>query len=122
MTAWIATVGDNCIDRYLPPIDRALVGGNAVNVANQRAVDGRQIAVDAIITDRGYPGGHKEALKHDEFAFARSTLTLRRDPGLEPGEPRRVAARTVLGAILRGRASARAPQDDDHCVWVQYKS
>lgn len=33
MTARIATVGDNCIDRYLPPIDRALVGGNAVNVA-----------------------------------------------------------------------------------------
>ncbi|MFZ5677315.1 MAG: PfkB family carbohydrate kinase [Pseudomonadota bacterium] len=29
----IATVGDNCIDRYLPPIDRELVGGNAVNVA-----------------------------------------------------------------------------------------
>jgi fructoselysine 6-kinase len=29
----IATVGDNCIDRYLPPVDRALVGGNAVNVA-----------------------------------------------------------------------------------------
>jgi fructoselysine 6-kinase len=29
----IATVGDNCIDRYLPPMDRELVGGNAVNVA-----------------------------------------------------------------------------------------
>jgi len=29
----IATVGDNCIDRYLPPVDRTLVGGNAVNVA-----------------------------------------------------------------------------------------
>jgi fructoselysine 6-kinase len=29
----IATVGDNCIDRYLPPIGLATVGGNAVNVA-----------------------------------------------------------------------------------------
>ena len=29
----IATVGDNCIDRYLPPLNRELVGGNAVNVA-----------------------------------------------------------------------------------------
>ena len=29
----MATVGDNCIDRYLPPIDRSLVGGNALNVA-----------------------------------------------------------------------------------------
>ena len=63
--------------------------------ANQRAVDGWQIAVDAIVTDRGYPGGHKEALKHDEFAFARSTLTLRRDPGLEPGEPRRVCCSSI---------------------------
>ena len=33
METGIATVGDNCIDRYLPPVDRQLVGGNAVNVA-----------------------------------------------------------------------------------------
>lgn len=26
-------VGDNCIDRYLPPINRSFVGGNALNVA-----------------------------------------------------------------------------------------
>jgi len=31
----IACVGDNCIDRYLPPLNYALVGGNAVNVAVQ---------------------------------------------------------------------------------------
>ncbi len=28
-----AAVGDNCIDRYLPPVNRAFAGGNAVNVA-----------------------------------------------------------------------------------------
>lgn len=28
-----ATVGDNCIDRFRPPLSRSLVGGNAVNVA-----------------------------------------------------------------------------------------
>ena len=28
-----ATVGDNCIDRYAPPISLSAVGGNAVNVA-----------------------------------------------------------------------------------------
>lgn len=33
MSADVATVGDNCIDRYLPPVDRNLVGGNALNVA-----------------------------------------------------------------------------------------
>ena len=31
----IATVGDNCIDRYLAPVRRSTVGGNAVNVAVQ---------------------------------------------------------------------------------------
>jgi fructoselysine 6-kinase len=33
----IAAVGDNCIDKFLPPIGEALVGGNAVNVAVQLA-------------------------------------------------------------------------------------
>jgi fructoselysine 6-kinase len=33
VTPRIATVGDNCIDHYLPPVDLRLVGGNAVNVA-----------------------------------------------------------------------------------------
>ncbi|MER9656580.1 PfkB family carbohydrate kinase [Mesorhizobium sp. M0152] len=32
-----ATVGDNCIDRLGPPVNRRLVGGNAVNVAVQLA-------------------------------------------------------------------------------------
>ena len=29
----VATVGDNCMDRYLPPVGLAAIGGNAVNVA-----------------------------------------------------------------------------------------
>lgn len=29
----VATMGDNCLDRYLPPLDREFVGGNALNVA-----------------------------------------------------------------------------------------
>lgn len=33
MGSSVATVGDNCIDRYLPPLGCELVGGNAVNVA-----------------------------------------------------------------------------------------
>ena len=35
-----AAVGDNCIDRYRPPVSQALVGGNAVNVAVQLALLG----------------------------------------------------------------------------------
>lgn len=32
-----AAVGDNCIDRFRPPVGQSLVGGNAVNVAVQLA-------------------------------------------------------------------------------------
>jgi fructoselysine 6-kinase len=32
-----AAVGDNCIDRFQPPLSQSLVGGNAVNVAVQLA-------------------------------------------------------------------------------------
>ena len=43
MTASFAAVGDNCIDRYLPPVGDCLVGGNAVNVAVQLARLGRNV-------------------------------------------------------------------------------
>jgi len=33
MSSRVVCVGDNCIDHYLPPVNRRLVGGNAVNVA-----------------------------------------------------------------------------------------
>jgi fructoselysine 6-kinase len=33
LVANIATVGDNCIDRYGPPLSLSTVGGNALNVA-----------------------------------------------------------------------------------------
>jgi fructoselysine 6-kinase len=51
MTARIATVGDNCIDRYLPPIDRALVGGNAVNVAVNLRRAGHEVAYFGAVGD-----------------------------------------------------------------------
>ncbi|WP_368904706.1 PfkB family carbohydrate kinase [Taklimakanibacter lacteus] len=51
MIARIATVGDNCIDRYLPPIDRALVGGNAVNVAVNLARAGHETAYFGAVGD-----------------------------------------------------------------------
>ena len=40
MPARIAALGDNCIDRFLPPVNRLLAGGNAVNVAIQVARHG----------------------------------------------------------------------------------
>jgi fructoselysine 6-kinase len=41
--AAFATIGDNCIDRFLPPVGDCLVGGNAVNVAVQLAKLGRRV-------------------------------------------------------------------------------
>jgi fructoselysine 6-kinase len=38
-----AAVGDNCVDRFLPPADECLVGGNALNVAVQLAMLGRKV-------------------------------------------------------------------------------
>lgn len=37
-----AAVGDNCIDRFRPPVSQSLVGGNAVNVAVQLAILGHE--------------------------------------------------------------------------------
>lgn len=37
-----AAVGDNCIDRFRPPVGQSLVGGNAVNVAVQLAALGQE--------------------------------------------------------------------------------
>lgn len=37
-----AVVGDNCVDRFLPPVGQSLVGGNAINVAVQLAALGHE--------------------------------------------------------------------------------
>jgi fructoselysine 6-kinase len=44
-----ATIGDNCIDRYLPPVGLSTVGGNAVNVAVHLARLGRTVAYHGAI-------------------------------------------------------------------------
>ena len=47
----IATVGDNCIDRYLAPVSLATVGGNAVNVAIQLGRLGHRAAYFGAVGD-----------------------------------------------------------------------
>lgn len=46
-----AVVGDNCIDRFFPPVDDCLVGGNAVNVAVQFAMLGRRVCYFGAVGD-----------------------------------------------------------------------
>jgi fructoselysine 6-kinase len=49
----IATVGDNCIDRFLPPVGVSMVGGNAVNVAVHLSRLGHRVGYfGAVGTDR----------------------------------------------------------------------
>lgn len=47
----LATVGDNCIDRYGPPLGRSFVGGNAVNVAVHFARLGNRAAYFGAVAD-----------------------------------------------------------------------
>ncbi len=47
----LATVGDNCIDRYLPPVGLSTVGGNAVNVAVHLARAGHRVAYFGAVGD-----------------------------------------------------------------------
>lgn len=42
-TDFLACVGDNCIDRFGPPLNLRLVGGNALNVAVQLSQLGRSV-------------------------------------------------------------------------------
>ena len=44
-------LGDNCIDYYLPPIDRWFVGGNAVNVATYLANHEIETAYIGVVGD-----------------------------------------------------------------------
>lgn len=64
--AWIATVGDNCIDRYLPPVDRSLVGGNAVNVAVN-------------LSRAGHPAAYFGAVGDDEDGMRTRAVLTRLD-------------------------------------------
>ncbi len=52
-----AAVGDNCIDRFLPPIGLSLIGGNAVNVAIQLSRLGLKTGYFGAVGDD--PDGHR---------------------------------------------------------------
>lgn len=57
-------VGDNCIDRFVPPVDEWLVGGNAVNVAVQLRLIGRPVQYFGAIGDDEGGRSVRSALAH----------------------------------------------------------
>ena len=44
VTTKVVSIGDNCVDHYLPPIDCRFIGGNALNVAVQLCKSGIRTA------------------------------------------------------------------------------
>lgn len=91
MTVSFAAVGDNCIDRYLPPMGDCLVGGNAVNVAVQLARLGRGVSYFGAVGDDRAGDAVRAAL----LANGVGTAGLR----LCPGEP---TARTDIETLADG--------------------
>jgi fructoselysine 6-kinase len=65
-----ATVGDNCIDRFLPPADEWLVGGNAVNVAVQLALLGRTVSYYGAVGRDAAGDEVRKALIHNAVALS----------------------------------------------------
>lgn len=51
MALTAVVLGDNCVDRYLPPIDQEFVGGQAVNVASHLARLGLEVAYAGVVGD-----------------------------------------------------------------------
>ena len=106
-----ATVGDNCIDRYLP-LGRSTVGGNAVNVAVHLArlgigaayfgaigadADGERVL--AALRDHGVDTTHVHALA--------SAITGTTDITFGPGGER------IIGHEDLGACAAYRPSDDE---------
>jgi fructoselysine 6-kinase len=103
----IATVGDNCIDRYLPPVDRALVGGNAVNVAVN-------------FSRAGYAASYFGAVGDD--AEGVRTRTVLASLGVDVSSLRTIAGgRTSLTVIATGADGDRHFVSEDFGVCRGYR-
>lgn len=46
-----AVVGDNCVDRFQPPVGQSLIGGNAINVAVHLALLGHEVCYFGAVGD-----------------------------------------------------------------------
>jgi fructoselysine 6-kinase len=118
----VATMGDNCFDHYLPPLDLEFVGGNALNVAVGLRDLGHEVAyagsvgmdaagrsVLAAARARGIDTAHVQV--DAEAATGLTTIRLTDD-----GD--RVFESEVLGTSGRFRATAAALTDLGRRAWV----
>jgi fructoselysine 6-kinase len=107
VTAKIATVGDNCIDRYLAPVNRALVGGTAVNVAVNLVRLGHPAAYFGAVGDDGEG-------KRTRAILARSGVDTASLKLIRPG-------RTSLTVIATGADGDRVFVSEDFGVCQYYR-
>jgi fructoselysine 6-kinase len=117
----VAAVGDNCIDRYLPPVDRDLVGGNALNVAAGLARRGRSVmyagAVGNDADGRAVLAGALEQgvdIEHVDVVNEQTGVTTVR---LGPGGEREFVSE-VLGSSAGFVPSTRTLRSLAACGWV----
>ena len=117
----VAAMGDNCIDRYLPPLDREFVGGNAVNVAVGLRDLGHDVAYAGAVGDdeagrsvvaalraRGIHVDHVQTI-----AGSTGVTTVRLT-----GDGDRVFESEVLGTSARFRPTAATLADLRGRAWV----
>ena len=102
----LATVGDNCIDRYLPPIGISTVGGNAVNVA---------VHLRHQLLDVGYFG----AVAND--ADGERTVTTLRAEGVETTHLRVATGHTAFTEIRTDDAGERTIGFEDFGTSGEYR-
>ncbi|WP_230531484.1 PfkB family carbohydrate kinase [Microvirga roseola] len=101
-----ATVGDNCIDRFLPPISLSLIGGNAVNVGVQ-------------LSRLGLRTGYFGVVGHDEDG--RRMLTCFRDNGLYTDHVRVLSGTTAYTNIEVDEAGDRTLAFEEFGVCRGYR-
>jgi fructoselysine 6-kinase len=102
-----ATVGDNCIDQYLAPVNRELVGGNAVNVAVNLVRLGRQCAYFGAV-------GDDEEGARTQTVLARSGVDIASLKVVRPG-------RTSLTVIATSADGDRRFVSEDFGVCETYR-
>lgn len=121
-----AAVGDNCIDRFLPPVGSSFVGGNAVNVAVQLAHLGHEsYYLGAVGTDAAGLRTRRLLAKNGVVTAhmqQRPGRTASTDIEIEPGGDR-IFLREDFGACAGYRPSEREiallrTMDHVHIGWM----
>jgi fructoselysine 6-kinase len=118
----VATMGDNCLDRYLAPLDREFVGGNALNVAVGLRDAGHDVAYAGAVGDddqgmtvlaaaraRGIDTTHVATYAGEATGVTTIRLTADGD---------RIFESEILGASGSFRPTAAALADLSGRAWV----